>query len=72
VPDITMCADHDCPMAKQCYRHEATPSDRQPWFAGSPRIGGTPRFPLGSCDMFLPSHGGAWGELRKAVGAGDA
>jgi hypothetical protein len=24
--DITMCKGHGCPLAKQCYRHNATPS----------------------------------------------
>jgi hypothetical protein len=26
--DIAMCQNDDCPSAKQCYRHEATPN---PW-----------------------------------------
>jgi len=25
MPDLSMCLDHDCPSAKRCYRHEATP-----------------------------------------------
>lgn len=26
MPDISMCANHKCPSAKKCYRHEATPT----------------------------------------------
>jgi hypothetical protein len=26
MPDITMCNNDECPRAKECYRHEATPS----------------------------------------------
>ena len=26
MPDISMCVDHECPSAKKCYRHEATPN----------------------------------------------
>jgi hypothetical protein len=29
VPDITMCQNDECPLAKKCYRHEAIPSTRQ-------------------------------------------
>jgi len=29
MPDLAMCQDHTCPSAKRCYRHEATPSERQ-------------------------------------------
>lgn len=29
MPDISMCLNHDCPLAKKCYRHEATTSDWQ-------------------------------------------
>ena len=27
MPDITMCSRDDCPINKQCYRHEANPDD---------------------------------------------
>lgn len=29
MPNITMCINHKCPMAKKCYRHKAKPSDYQ-------------------------------------------
>lgn len=29
MPDIAMCRNDNCPMAKTCYRHEAVPSSRQ-------------------------------------------
>lgn len=49
MPDISMCADADCPFAVRCYRSpksDTKPSDfRQAWFLESPRRGD-------SCDMF--------------------
>lgn len=46
MPDITMCSDDECHMAKMCYRHEATPTPQiQSYFLESPRIGK-------SCDHF--------------------
>lgn len=38
MPDITMCSNHTCPLAKQCYRHEAkvTWPERQSWFFDLP------------------------------------
>jgi len=37
MPDITMCRGEDCPIQKECYRHEATPSEyRQSYFVISP------------------------------------
>ena len=27
MPDISMCANDECPMAKKCYRHEAKPNE---------------------------------------------
>lgn len=29
MPDITMCANVDCPKRGECYRFRATPSERQ-------------------------------------------
>ena len=29
MPDISMCNNNTCPLAKTCYRHEAIPSDWQ-------------------------------------------
>jgi hypothetical protein len=29
MPDISMCMNSLCPMAKKCYRHEATPEEWQ-------------------------------------------
>lgn len=36
MPDITMCADEQCPKRKTCYRFIAAPSGRQAYFMGSP------------------------------------
>ena len=36
MPDISMCASTDCPLAKTCRRSEASgtvPSERQSWMA---------------------------------------
>lgn len=32
MPDITMCCNDDCPLAKKCYRHEAQPGDWRSYF----------------------------------------
>ena len=38
LPDITMCADKECPLSKQCYRFTAEPNEfRQSYFSVSPR-----------------------------------
>jgi len=37
MPDITMCKGTDCPAKDTCYRAQATPSERQSYFADSPR-----------------------------------
>lgn len=38
--DITMCKDDTCPMAKDCYRHNAKANPFwQSWFVDSPRKG---------------------------------
>lgn len=29
MPDITMCVNHSCPKATNCYRHQAEPSEWQ-------------------------------------------
>lgn len=36
MPDITMCNGGDCPRKKDCYRHVATPSRFQSYFAKPP------------------------------------
>ena len=36
MPDITMCPGFDCPKMKTCYRHMASPSQRQSFFMNSP------------------------------------
>lgn len=28
MPDISMCADHRCPLRETCYRYTAKPTDR--------------------------------------------
>ena len=39
--DITMCSGERCPLKQICYRHTATPSNYQSYFAQSPVLGGT-------------------------------
>ena len=39
--DITMCTGERCPLKQICYRHTATPSTYQSYFAQSPVLGGT-------------------------------
>ena len=46
MPDITMCTNDDCPLAKQCYRHEATASDWQSIQKFTPNE-------QGGCDFFM-------------------
>lgn len=46
--DISMCANHDCPSAKQCYRHEAQPN---PWRQSYGMF--TPNY-TGKCEDFSP------------------
>lgn len=47
MPDISMCANHKCPMAHDCYRHEAIPSPgRQVYGEFKPDDNG-------HCDSFL-------------------
>ena len=41
MPDITMCTGERCPLKQICYRHTATPSSYQSYFAQSPVLGGT-------------------------------
>lgn len=33
MPDITMCANDECPLASQCYRHEAEPNEYKQSYA---------------------------------------
>lgn len=54
MPDITMCSGRfekgpACPKRRQCYRHEATPSKNQSWFALLPITAGT-----ADCAYFIP------------------
>ena len=46
MPDITMCTGERCPLKQICYRHTATPSERQSYFGQPPVLGGT-------CEYFL-------------------
>jgi hypothetical protein len=41
MPDITMCTGERCPLKQICYRHTATPSRYQSYFAKPPVLGGT-------------------------------
>lgn len=52
MPDITMCTNHECPMAKMCWRHEAPPNPFwQSWNRFLPyKIG---RFDEIICDEFM-------------------
>lgn len=47
MPDITMCMNDECHLAKECYRHEATPSDWQSYGMFKPNADGT-------CKHFMP------------------
>ena len=47
MPDISMCMNDECHLAKECYRHEATPSDWQSFGYFRPNE-------VGGCDHFLP------------------
>jgi len=49
MPDITMCMNDECHLAKECYRHEATPSDWQSYSHFRPNE-------AGDCDHFLPIY----------------
>jgi len=38
-PDISKCADHECPVRNGCYRFVVAPSEfRQSYFSSSPRL----------------------------------
>lgn len=59
MPDITMCSNDACPLAKDCYRHEAVPWAGQSWFLVDP----TPTRTINAaqevswdCDNFLRIH----------------
>ena len=47
VPDLAMCLDDDCPRAKECYRHEAKPSELRQAYAD---------FHHEDCEHFLPIY----------------
>lgn len=50
MPDITMCHGDSCPIKKECYRHEAIPSEyRQSYFVLAPYDPETK-----SCDDYNP------------------
>lgn len=36
MPDLTLCSNHFCPSAKNCWRHEAKPVGRQPYATFDP------------------------------------
>lgn len=64
MPDLTKCRDAACPRSVQCWRFTAPASERQSWFAPSPRRGA-------ECDAFWPNgryhEYGAWSsETTKA------
>lgn len=46
MPDITMCQNDDCPMAKECYRHEAEPTPRYQSYTHF-------HYQDGTCDSFM-------------------
>jgi len=48
MPDISMCANNDCPVRRSCYRFMATPSMRQSW------AGFEPDRETGRCEAFIP------------------
>jgi ssDNA-binding Zn-finger/Zn-ribbon topoisomerase 1 len=41
MPDITKCADHECPKKKFCFRYRSKANENQSWFMVSPRYGMT-------------------------------
>jgi len=47
MPDISMCLNHECHLAKECYRHEAKPSEWQSYSHFHPDESG-------KCKHFLP------------------
>lgn len=49
MPDITMCADEECPLRLKCWRYCAAPSERQSYFAQTPREGAI-------CEYFWDIH----------------
>lgn len=46
MPDISMCNGYNCPRKNECFRHRATPHERQSWI-------GAPVKPDGTCDHFM-------------------
>lgn len=47
MPDISMCMNDECHLAKECYRHEAKPGEWQSYSYFRPNE-------AGDCDHFLP------------------
>jgi hypothetical protein len=47
--DITMCEGRDCPLKDHCYRHLASPSQRQSFFLNMPYNAETK-----TCDLQIP------------------
>ena len=57
-PDITMCKDEQCPLRWKCFRFMAIPSERQSYFAESPRE-------VARCEYFEGSFGRKVKEKEK-------
>jgi len=47
MPDISMCLNNECHLAKECYRHEVKPSEWQSYSYFRPDE-------VGECHNFLP------------------
>lgn len=52
MPDIAMCNGHGCEKRERCYRHTATPTEHQTYFAAPP-------LRQGKCDYFWPKDSAA-------------
>lgn len=53
-PEITMCTNSSCPLAKKCYRHVILPSSQKLFARFMPEIENGEV----TCEMFMPK----WGE----------
>jgi hypothetical protein len=54
MPDISLCKNYMCPLAEQCYRFTAPPSEfRQVYHDFEPDD-------EGNCDHFIPVTDGVW------------
>lgn len=55
MPDITMCVNDACPLASQCWRHEAEPTPgHQSWAMFKPTTVTMRDGPKTICNMQLP------------------